>query len=391
MSLLNDYEQRTAWKYEPVRGCFQTADGLTNKVAWSGGYKRFPGTTVVFRLGKRETYMIRLMQSVLDCKLKDTGMLAAPLPVSALHMTLHDLVSPERCESDPADTDAYNRELAVSLERAAATVEGIRRDFGERKIRLTADRMVNMVSKSLVLMLKPQTEEDYALLMEMYGRFDGIVSLPYPLTPHITLAYYKPGQLDGDRLGEAIDFAQIRPDSAPVFEFSPMDLTAQMFRDMQNYADVPARICFCCDGGLNRSVMAANILTHMAEARGLKAVGEARAAFRGTQDCSVPQEVWDTLEAHGIRPDKAYACARRLEDEDAARFTDFAGISAAAMDRISRLDLTGEREYEAGDFFFGVRDPQYGEISYEQAFIELKERAARWLDAFEAESKLFVK
>lgn len=391
MSLMSDYERRTAWKYEPVRGFFHTADGLTNKVAWNGGYKRFPGSTVVFRLGKKETYMIRLMQSALDYKLKEKGMLAAPLPVSALHMTLHDLVSPERCESDPADAEAYNWEMAVSLERAAATVEAIRRDFGGRKITLVGDRIVNMVSKSLVLMLKPQTEADFELLMELYGRFDEIVSLPYPLTPHITLAYYKPGPLDGDRLGEAIDFAQIRPEQAPVFEFTAMDLTVQAFRDMRNYLDVPARICFCCDGGLNRSVMAANILNSMAKERGLRVNCEARAAFKGTKDCPIPQEVWDTLEAHGIRPDRTQSFAQPLEDAEASRFTDFAGISAAALDRISWMDLTGERAYGASEIFFGVRDPQYGEISYEQAFIELKERAARWLDAFEAESKLFVK
>ena len=391
MSLLSDYERRTAWKYEPVRGYFHTAEGLTNKIAEDGGYKFFPGTTVVFRLGKKATYMIRLMQKTLEHKLKDTGMLAEQLPVSALHITLHDLVSPERCESDPKDAEAYNREMRVSLEKAAETVEGIRRDFGGRKIRLTADRIVNMVSKSLVLMLKPQTEEDYALLKELYGRFDEIISLPYPLTPHITLAYYKPGPIDGDRLGWAIDSSQICSENAPVFEFSPMDLSAQAFLDMQNYLDVPARICFCCDGGLNRSVMAANILTHMAEKRGVKAVGEARSALGYTEGTAVPQEVWDTLEAHGIRPDKTYSCARRLEDEDVARFTDFAGISFAALDRISWLDLTGERQYDAIGYFYGVRDPQYGEISYEQAFTELQEQVSVWLDAFEAKCKLFIK
>lgn len=104
----------------------------------------------------------------------------------------------------------------------------------------------------------------------MYGRFDEIVSLPYPFTPHITLAYFRPGLLDGNRLGEAVNAAQIDPDQALMFEFYPEGLTAQVFRDMQRYADIPQRICFCCDGGLNRSVLAANILNHMARERGFR-------------------------------------------------------------------------------------------------------------------------
>ena len=117
----------------------------------------------------------------------------------------------------------------------------------------------------------------------MYRRFDVIHRLPDPLTPHITLAYFKPGMLDGDRLGEAVDFAQINPDKAPVFEFFPESLTVQRFLDMQTYRDIPERICFCCDGGLNRSVMAANILNHLARKRNLAVIGEARSAYSNTQ------------------------------------------------------------------------------------------------------------
>ncbi len=47
MSLLSDYEQRTAWKYEPVRGVFPTHEGLTAKVRPDGGYMPFAGSTVV--------------------------------------------------------------------------------------------------------------------------------------------------------------------------------------------------------------------------------------------------------------------------------------------------------------------------------------------------------
>ena len=61
MSLLSDYEARTAWKYEPIRGAFHTAEGLSAKVNPDGGYAPFPGSTAVFRAGSRCVRTVRLM------------------------------------------------------------------------------------------------------------------------------------------------------------------------------------------------------------------------------------------------------------------------------------------------------------------------------------------
>lgn len=36
MPLLSDYEQRTAWKYEPICGTFHTHEGLRRKVGLDG-------------------------------------------------------------------------------------------------------------------------------------------------------------------------------------------------------------------------------------------------------------------------------------------------------------------------------------------------------------------
>ncbi|MBR6164388.1 MAG: hypothetical protein IKQ45_00490 [Clostridia bacterium] len=381
MPFLSDYEQRTVWKYEPIHGSFHTHEGLGRKVNPDGSYAPFHGSTVAFRPGKKCFRIIRLMMSVLYQKLDGTGMLAIPLPDDAIHMTLHDLVSPEMCSSYPAE--AYDPEVVQSIDRAAGIVEDIRKEYAGRKITMVSDRIVSMVAKSVVLMLRPQTEEDFELLMELYRRFDEIQSLPYPLTPHITLAYFKPGMIDGDTLGEAVEFAQIDPEKAPVFAFFPEALTAQSFLDMQSYLDIPARICFCCDGGLNRSVMAAQILNYLARERHLPVIGEARAAYPSTQGWPVREQVWNTLESHGIRPDRTYSSAKYLQDDEAALFSSLVGISGGAMDRIARLGLPEERVYHASRFFFGVRDPEYGEITHEQAFADLYCRAEKYLDDFE--------
>lgn len=391
MSLLPAYEQRTEWKYEPIHGLFHTHDGLSRKVAPDGGYIPFPGSTVVFRPERQCRQVIRLMQRRLFHKLNGTDMLASSLPLSTTHMTLHDLISPEMCAADFADERRYAREVTDSISRAVKIVEEIRRDYAGRRIKMVSDRIVNMVSKSLALLLRPQTEQDYELLLELYGRFDCIQKLPYPLTPHITLAYFRPGMLDGGRLGEAVDFAQINPENAPVFEFHPEGLSVQRFLDMQTYMDVPARICFCWDGGLDRSVMAANILNRLAGERGLPVTGEARAVFQNTQGWSVSERVWETLEKNGILPDRTYLPVRYLEDSEVSHFTYFAGISDGAAERIYRLCPTQKGMYDAGRYFFGVRDPEHGEITYEQAFKELYDRAAGYLDAFEADYRKRIK
>lgn len=378
MSLLSEYEQRTAWKYEPIRGSFHTADSLKSKINPDGRYAPYPGSTVVFRPGNQCLQIIQLMQRILYQKLEGTGMLADILPASTIHMTLHDLVSPEMHISQ--SEEAYGREIAASIKKAACIAEDIRKEHTGKKITMVSDRIVNMVSKSLVLMLKPQTEQDYELLQGMYQSFNVIQRLPYPLTPHITLAYFKPGKIDGDKLGEAVDYAQINPDNAPVFEFFPESLTVQRFLDMQTYRDIPERICFCCDGGLNRSVMAANILNHLAKKRNLAVTGEARSAYSNTQGLFVSDQVWKTLEDHGITPDRTYLSARYLEDQEVSWFTGFAGISDGALRRFSRLSLPEDRYSSLSRFFYGVRDPEYGEITREQAFKELCERANKYLD-----------
>ena len=233
MSLISDYEQRTAWKHKPIHGRFATHVDLRRKVNQDGSYAPFLGSTVVFRPEERCVHAVERLQKCLTRDLTDTGMLAQPLGPETIHMTLHDLLSP-----DNAGGDGYEQLVEDSLARAAEMGRDIRHQFPKGQIRMKTDRIVNMVSKSLVLMLRPVEETDYELLMDLYWRFDEIVPLSYPLTPHITLAYFRPGLLDGDRLGMAVNRAQQLLDDGQRFAFSTSQLTAQRFLDMRTYADV---------------------------------------------------------------------------------------------------------------------------------------------------------
>ena len=384
MSYLSDYEQRTSWKHEPISGDFHTHEGLARKVGPKGEFLPFPGSTVVFRPEKACLQSVLWLQCRLYSRLDEKGVLAEPLPFSMIHMTLHDLISPETCASDPTDREQYAREAAGSLRRAAEIVEEIRRDHAGEKIAMVPDRIVNMVSKSLVLLLRPQTEQDFGLLMKMYRRFDCIRAFPQ-LTPHITLAYFRPGMLYGSVLREAVDYAQGSPEMSKVFHFSAEALTAQFFSDMQHYTDIPERVCFCCDSGAHLSVMAASIVNHLAEERHLPVICEARAACTPESGRPVPEQVWTTLEKHGIRPDRTCLAGRDLDEGDYARFSRFAELGGTAGERFARLLVPEEKTYSVGRFFYDVRDPGCAEVGYEDAYEQLLERARRYLDAFEAE------
>ena len=159
---------------------------------------------------------------------------------------------------------------------------------------------------------------------------------------------------------------------------------------MQTYLDIPERICFCGDGGLNRSIMAAQILNDLAAKRELPVIGAARAATPNTQGQPVSNQVWETLESHGIRPDRTDLSAQYLKADEVSHFSSIVEISGRAADRISRLCLPKEKVYNVSRFFFGVRDPEYGEITHEQAFMDLYDRAENYLDAFEHEYRKHI-
>lgn len=233
MSLLSEYDARTGeWKYKPIEG-FDTHENLPNKVNADGSYAPFFGCTVVFIADEQCVSAVEKMQASLYGEVGD--MLASPLPVSSFHMTLHDLISPEKCLSDPSDAESYSREVEESLDKAKRLVEEIKNKYAGKQVTMEADRVVNMMRKSLVLMLRPHSEEDYQLLLDMYRPFNSIVNLDYPLTPHITLAYYRPGMIDGGRLGAAVERIQIQESHAALFVFRTEALTAQFFRDKKTY------------------------------------------------------------------------------------------------------------------------------------------------------------
>ena len=96
-------------------------------------------------------------------------------------MTLHDLSSSDDFSQVEKLVEANGEKLFHILQ-----------DIPPHKQTITmhTNYILNMVNTSIVLALCPASEADYEKLMSLYMLVDKVRTLPYPLTPHITLAYY---------------------------------------------------------------------------------------------------------------------------------------------------------------------------------------------------------
>ena len=103
---------------------------------------------------------------------------------------------------------------------------------GQEPLHMKTTWLFNMVNTSIVLGLAPAEENSWHRLDEMYTALESVVPLGYALTPHITMAYFKPGTYT------QYDLNCLRPALHPVeleVTLSPEDLSYQEFRDMNHY------------------------------------------------------------------------------------------------------------------------------------------------------------
>lgn len=223
--------------YPDQEGCFRTNPRLNDKVDPKGRLRAYVGNTVVFTLdgaGERGNAVrngLRRLQDRLYACCPD--MFAERLGEETFHMTLHDLMS-----GPPGQID--ESVLRAAGERAEKFVEAERRALWT--VRLSATCAFNMVNTSVVLGLEPCDEDSCRRLMELYGRLEEIVPLGYPLTPHITLAYYRPGvyrEADMKRLETAFELPE---GENFAIEFTPEDLACQDFCDMNHYITRKPRV-----------------------------------------------------------------------------------------------------------------------------------------------------
>ena len=178
LNLLEDY----VWRSLPERGDFSTNPNLRKKVNEKGTFLPFYGNTTVFDLNAETKLELRKLQE--ELYMGAGWMLSQKLDPSTFHMTLHDLVNA------PGMSDDLKRRMKTTEEKAKPILEQWR---GQEPLHMKTIWLFNMVNTSIVLGLAPADEDSWRRLDEMYMTMESVVPLGYALTPHITMAYFKPG------------------------------------------------------------------------------------------------------------------------------------------------------------------------------------------------------
>ncbi|MBQ7850778.1 MAG: hypothetical protein IJ343_13720 [Clostridia bacterium] len=210
----------------PHEGGLVTRDSLTAKVGWDGGLRPFFGNTMIYELD--DASKLALCQRQVLLHHRAGWCLAEPLAPETFHITLHDLInSPEEA--------AIAADVTRTEAQALTLLEELRRE-GIPPIRMVSTHVFSMVNTSLVMGFAPETEADCIALMGLYERLHAVVPIAWGLTPHATLAYYKPGAYGPetmDALNAAIHEAKRLPPIRLLLE--PDRLFHRRFSDMNHY------------------------------------------------------------------------------------------------------------------------------------------------------------
>lgn len=219
LNLLNDYVSDSL-----PAGAFTTNPNLKHKVDDAGGFLPFCGSTTVFLLDEDVIWRLQQLQD----RLYEVApnMLAQRICSDTFHMTLHDLVN------GPAGTPGLEQRMSSVEIKAKACIAQWKE---EAPLRMRGTWMFNMVNTSIVLGLEPSDPDSYERLDKMYSKMEAIVPLGYLLTPHITLAYFRPGTYSPEsvaQLREALGAEQLDV----ILDID--HLVLQNFTDMNHYVTI---------------------------------------------------------------------------------------------------------------------------------------------------------
>lgn len=204
---------------------------VKNKVDVDRSFKFFIGDTVVFELKDEDKkilydrYIKPFYEEVPEC-------FAKKLREETLHMTLHDLNATDNIVDAGVLGEMFKTELEIN------TLIN-RLGLKPYTIRMSTTCVFNMVNTSIVLGLIPKSEEDYEMLIYLYRHIDNtICELPYPFTPHITLAYFNQDTFGGETLKRVECIVNSLNKAKYTIELSTERLFYQKFISMNEYFNI---------------------------------------------------------------------------------------------------------------------------------------------------------
>ena len=220
ISLLEGYIQNSL----PDFGKFYTHPDLRQKVDEAGHIIPYHGNTTVFLLDKGTRNRVSELQEGLYRAAPE--MLAERLRPDTLHMTLHSLADGVPGTSGLEDWMEYThrgaREYLESWKK-------------EGSLRMKGTWTFNMCRTSVVLGLAPADEDSWRRLHEMYGCLERGRFLGYDMTPHITLAYFRPGTYDQEQVNR---LRKVLCEVNLELKLDMNSLVIQNFQDMNQYETV---------------------------------------------------------------------------------------------------------------------------------------------------------
>ena len=178
INTLKDYICRSL----PEWGDFVTNPNLRKKVDEVGALLPYAGNTVVFLLDEGTKEKLGQLRDSLYQAAGD--MLARPLQSATFHMTLHDLAN------GMPDQPGLYEHMSRTQQQAARLLPGWK---SAAPLHMKTTWLFNMVNTSIVLGLEPADGASWQRLDGMYTELESVVQLGYALTPHITMAYFRPG------------------------------------------------------------------------------------------------------------------------------------------------------------------------------------------------------
>ena len=205
---------------------FKGKASLAYKINENNKLKDFFGDTIVFDLDYETK---RKISDLIDnLYLASPECFAERLCSDTLHMTLHDL-SNSPCPDEISE--AMEKNMTGVIERAPL-VQNL-------KIKMRSNFIFNMVNTSIVLGLIPKDENEHRKLIDLYGLFDEVYKSDYPLTPHITLAYYSINgfnELSAKRLEATVN--NLNTKTKLDIELDTNNLFYQRFTGMNKYRSI---------------------------------------------------------------------------------------------------------------------------------------------------------
>lgn len=207
---------------------FKGNPSILQKVDQNNRFRDFYGDTVVFSLedqvkDKLEKYVNFLYSSAPEC-------FCERLASGTFHMTLHDL----SCSAILGDIAEELFENEFKVMKKIAEIQ----KYNITRIRMRSHYIFNMVNTSLVLGLYPVDAQEYHKLMKLYSVFDSVKKLNYPLTPHITLAYYNSHGFDLGAARGLEDAVRWLNNHEPEIEINISRLFYQKFKTMNHYINI---------------------------------------------------------------------------------------------------------------------------------------------------------